>query len=109
NVAHSLNYTPFTFGFCKFTNNRVGLVGSKASNANFFFTNLRVNATSVRFGYFNNTGGNYSPVFKYIATEIPLSGTPNITPSGRNRIIISKPGIDALTDTNPNNKKYDSD
>src|SRR5690606_37875125 len=49
NVAHSLNYTPFTFGFWKFTNNWVGLVGSKASNANFFFTNLRVNATSVRF------------------------------------------------------------
>jgi hypothetical protein len=108
NVAHSLNYTPFTLGFCKFANNRVGAPGTKASNADFWFTNLRVNATNVRFGYNNFTGGNYTPTFKYLATEIPLAGTPSITQVGGNRLIIAKPGTNALTNTNPNNLIYDS-
>ena len=108
NMAHGLNYTPFTLGFVKFTNSRVGLIGSKASNANFFNTALRVNATNVRFGYINNTGGNYTPTFKYLALEIPLAGTPSITDPGGRRIVITKTGYNALTETNPNNKIFDS-
>lgn len=108
NLAHGLNYTPFTYGFIKYSNNRVGLIGSKASNAEFFFTNMRVNATNVRFGYINNTGGNYTPSFKYLATEIPLAGTPSVSITPGNRMVISKTGVNALTDTNPNNKIFDS-
>lgn len=108
NVAHGLNYTPFIFGFVKFADNRVASVGSKAAGVNFHFTNMRVNATNVRFGYLNNTGGNYSPTFKYLATEIPLVGTPSVANMSGNRIVLSKTGVNALTDTNPNNKIYDS-
>lgn len=108
NLAHELNYTPFSFAFVKFANSRVGPVGSKASNAEFFFTNYRVNATNARFGYINNTGGNYTPTFKYLATEIPLAGTPSVAVASGNRLVVSKTGVNALTDTNPNNKIFDS-
>lgn len=108
NLAHGLTYTPFPFGFIKFADNRVGLIGSKAAGVEFYSTNMRVNATNIRFGYINNSGGNYTPTFKYLATEIPLSGTPSVTNMVGSRIIVSKTGINSLTDTNPNNKKYDS-
>lgn len=108
NKTHGLNYTPFTYGFCKFANNRVGLPGTKASNVNFWFTNVGIDSTNVKFGYNNFTGGNYSPTFKYLATEIPLSGTPSITDPGGNRLVIAKDGYNALSETNPNNKIYDS-
>ena len=108
-VSHSLGYTPLVMGFCKFENNRVGLVGTKASDEEFFFTNLHVGATDVNFGYQNNTGGNYQPYFKYLATEIPLAGTPSIAQQhGTSRLIISKPGFNAETETNPNNIVFDS-
>lgn len=108
NVAHGRNYTPFVIAFCKYANGRVGPVGGRASNANFGFTNLRVNATNIRFGYFNDTGGNYSPTFKYYITEIPLAGTPNIPQTSGSKLAIAKPGFNALTETNPNNLIYDS-
>ncbi len=108
NIAHGLGYTPFCTAFCKFENSRVGLVGTKASDAEFFFTNLHVGASDVNFGYFNDTGGDYRPHFKYLATEIPLAGTPNIANPGGRRIVIAKSGFNALTETNPNNKIFDS-
>jgi hypothetical protein len=106
--AHGLNYTPFVFGFCKFNDGRVGLPGTRNLDENFDFTNLRVNATNVRFGYLNNSGGNYAPDFRYLATEMPLAGTPNIAQGTGNKIAIAKTGFDALTETNPNNLVYDS-
>lgn len=107
-VAHGMSYTPFTFGFCKFADNRVGAAGSRASTVDFHFTNVRVNSTNVRFGYANNTGGNYSPAFRYYQTEVPLAGTPSITNPGGRRLVIAKTGYNALTDTNPNHMVYDS-
>lgn len=107
-IAHGRNYTPFVIGFCKFASGKVGLIGEQADNADFWCTNLRVNATNIRFGYFNNTGGNYTPSFKYYVTEIPLAGTPNIAQISGNRLIIAKDGYDALEETNPNNLIYDS-
>ncbi|MCR4330018.1 MAG: hypothetical protein NUV65_05760 [Candidatus Roizmanbacteria bacterium] len=71
-VAHGQSFTPFVIAFCKFTNSRVGIVGEKASNVEFWFTNLRVNGSSIEFGYLNATGGNYTPVFKYYICEVPL-------------------------------------
>ncbi len=108
NLAHGLNYTPLTLGFCKFNNNEVGIVGNKHAGADFFFTNLRVNATNVRFGYRNSTGGSYTPTFRYLATEIPLAGTPSVADPGGKRIVIAKEGFNATTELNPNNKIYDS-
>ncbi len=107
-LAHGLNYTPFPFGFVKFSDNRVGLIGTKAAGVEFYFTNLRVNATNIRFGYLNNTGSSYTPTFKYLTTEIPLAGTPLFENITGNRIIIAKPGYNAVTDLNPNHKIYDS-
>lgn len=107
-INHNLGFTPFLIGFCKFANNRVSLPGNKASNTNFVFTNLRSSATQARFGYINQSGGNYSPVFRYLATEVPLSGTPNIPVGSGSRIIVAKPGFDATIETNPNNIVYDS-
>lgn len=107
-VAHALNYTPFTIGFVKFADNYVGLIGTKARGVEFYSTNLKVNATNVRFGYNNFTGGNYAPKFKYLALEIPLTGTPSIANPGGRRIVITKSGYNALTDLNPNNKIFDS-
>ena len=108
NMAHGLNYTPFTTGFVKFADNRVGLIGTKAAGVEFYTTNLRMNATNIRFGYVNNTGGNYTPTFKYLALEIPLAGTPSIANPGGRRIVVAKPGYNALTDLNPDHKVYDS-
>jgi len=71
-VAHGQSGVPFVFGFCKFTNNRVGVIGDKASNVNFWSTNLTVDGTNINFGYLNLTGANYSPVFRYIICEPPL-------------------------------------
>lgn len=107
-LAHGLNYTPFSMAFCKFANNRVGPVGTRASDADFWFTNLKMDSTYAKFGYNNFTGGNYSPVFRYLATEIPYSGTPSIANAGGRRLVIAKTGFNALTETNPNNKVYDS-
>lgn len=107
-VAHGLSYTPFTLGFCKFANNRVAPPGTKASNVNFHFTNLRVNSTNVRFGYLNLTGGNYSPAFRYMQTEVPHAGTPSFANPGGRRLVIAKTGYNALTETNPNNIVFDS-
>lgn len=107
-VAHGLNYTPFVMGFCKLSGGRVVPPGGKDPSVLFAFTNLRVNATNVKFGYYNDTGGNYSPVFKYIATEIPLAGTPSIAQVNSRRLVIAKSGFNALTETNPNNLIFDS-
>jgi hypothetical protein len=66
-----LDFTPLVFGFCKFANGRVGPPGSKASNVDFWFTVVRTEDDGVIFRYINNTGGNYTPTFKYIAFEVP--------------------------------------
>jgi len=71
NFAHGIGHTPFVFAFCKFENSRVGNPGCKASNVDFWFTRVVVNSTNVVFYYVNNTGGNYTPTFKYIACEVP--------------------------------------
>jgi hypothetical protein len=107
-LAHGLNYTPALFGFVKFDDGRVGLIGTKQAGVEFYSTNLRVNATNVRFGYYNDSGSNKTPTFRYIATEIPLAGTPNVANASGKRIIISKSGVNALTSTNPNDRIYDS-
>lgn len=70
--AHEQSYVPFVFAFCKFTNSRVGGVGSKASDVDFWFTRLTVDATNITFYYVNNTGGNYTPVFAYYICELKL-------------------------------------
>lgn len=108
NKAHGMGFTPFTIGFCKFSNSRVAPPGTRASNANFWFTNLRVNASNVRFGYYNNSGSNYTPTFKYMQTELPLAGTPSVTLPSGNVLRIAKTGYNALTETNPNNISFDS-
>jgi len=108
NMAHGLNYTPFVFGFIRFSDNRVGAIGCKHAGEEFYSTNLKVNATNVIFGYNNLTDSGYQPAFKYIATEIPLAGTPSVADTGGRRIVIAKSGYNALTETNPNNKIYDS-
>ncbi len=107
-IAHGLNYTPFSIPIVKFADNRVALAGTKAAGVEFYSTAFRVNATNMRFGYNNFTGGNYTPTFKYLALEIPLAGTPSIADPGGRRIIITKSGYDARTELNPNNKIYDS-
>lgn len=71
-VAHGRSGTPFVIAFCKFSNGRVGPVGSKASNAEFYFNDLSVNSLYINFNYSNFTGGNYSPIFKYYIVEPPL-------------------------------------
>lgn len=65
--------SPFAIAFCKFENGRVGPVGTKASNANFWFTNLVSDGGQLHFYYINDTGGNYSPNFRYILCEVPTS------------------------------------
>lgn len=106
---HGLSYTPFVFAFCKFDNSRVGLPGTKQSNADFWFTNLRVNNTNVSFGYANSTGGNAVPYWKYLATELPLAGTPSFTEEHGNRLIIARDGNNVFTqNTNPNLMQFDS-
>lgn len=107
-VAHGLNYTPFSVGFVKFADNYVGMIGNKARGVEFYSTNLRVNTTNVKFGYNNFTGGNYVPKFKYLALEIPLAGTPSVANPGGRRIVIAKSGFNALDELNPNNKIFDS-
>lgn len=108
NVAHGMSYTPFTLGFCKFADNYVAPPGTKGRNVQFYFTNLRVNSTNVRFGYFNATDGNYSPSFRYMQTEVPHAGTPSFANPGGRRLVIAKSGYNALTETNPNNIVFDS-
>lgn len=71
-TAHGQSGTPFVIAFCKFTNGRVGPPGTKDSANDFWFTRMQVDATNIRFGYVNNTGGNYGPVFKYYIVEPPL-------------------------------------
>ena len=71
-VAHGQSFTPFIFCFIKFADNRIAGVGNKAATVDFRFTKLVINSTYILFYYINNTGGNYSPVFKYYITEIPL-------------------------------------
>jgi hypothetical protein len=70
--AHGQSYVPFVFAFCKFVNNRVGIAGNTASDVSFGFTRVTVDATNINFYYFNGTGGNYSPTFKYYICELPL-------------------------------------
>jgi len=70
--SHGQSFIPFVIAFCKFANGRVGVVGDAASNADFWFTNLRVDSTYIGFGYYNNTGGNYQPVFRFYICEPPL-------------------------------------
>jgi hypothetical protein len=71
-VAHNQSFTPFVFVFCEFSDGRIGSAGNRASGADFWFTNLAVNSSNIIFYYVNSTGGNYSPVFKYYITEVPL-------------------------------------
>lgn len=71
-IAHSQDFTPFVLCFIKFENSRVGVPGDKASDVDFWFTRLRVDATNLHIGYINDTGGNYNPVFKYFLCEVPL-------------------------------------
>lgn len=105
---HALNYTPYVFAFCKFENNRVGIPGEKASNQDFWFTNVRVNATNVRFGYLNLTAGSRVPVWQYIATNYPLAGSPSIPTVHGRRVAISYPGFTALETENPFFYQYHS-
>lgn len=70
--SHSLGYIPFVFGFCKFSNGRVALSGTKDSANDFWFTSINVLSTTIEFGFVNNTGSAYNAVFKYFACEIPL-------------------------------------
>lgn len=108
NKAHGMSYTPFTFAFCRFANNRVGPPGSQASNADFWFSNLQVNSSNVIFRYMNNTGGSYTPSFRALQTELPLAGTPSFTHEKKNALVIAKNGFNARTETNPNNLIFDS-
>lgn len=71
-IAHNQSYIPFVVAFCKFSNNRVGFIGCKDSSSAFYFTNLRVDNTYISFGYINDTGGNYTPVWRYYIFEVPL-------------------------------------
>lgn len=108
NATHGMGYTPFTRGFCKFDNGRYAPPGTRQNNKDFWFTNLQITSTQVKFGYINNTGGNYSPVYRYIQTEVPLSGTPSVSlPTGA-VLRIAKSGYNVQTETNPNNIQYDS-
>jgi hypothetical protein len=61
----------FGFGFCKFSNGRVGSPGNKASDADFWFTGFNTDGAYVFFDYVNNTGGNYVATFSYIICESP--------------------------------------
>ena len=76
--SYAINYpeqfAPFVFGFCKFASGRVAPPGSKANNADFWFTRLvvfHIN-TEIMFYYFNNTGGDYTVTFKYYVCESPI-------------------------------------
>ena len=71
-VAHGKSFTPFVFGFCKFVDGLVGGPGNQARVVSFWFVDLTVDATNINFVYINQTGSNYSPVFKYYIMEIPL-------------------------------------
>ena len=68
-VAHGQSGVPFVFGFVKFANGRVGVPGEKASNVDFWITNMSVDGTNVNFNYLNFTGANYTPTLRYIVTE----------------------------------------
>lgn len=111
-VAHGKSWYPFAIPFVKYANNTVGTPGSnvKAVRAysDFHFSNFAIDSTNARFGYINNTGGNYSPSFKCFITEAPLSGTPVVSLPTNKVIRIAKTGRNALTDTNPNNIVFDS-
>lgn len=72
NHLHGLTFTPFVFAFIKFTNGRVAPPGTKDSANDFWFTRLNVEDDTISFYYVNDSGGNYTPTFKYIMCEIPL-------------------------------------
>lgn len=108
-INHGLNYIPLLLGgFVKFEDGRVGSIGTKAAGEDFFSTNMIVTHDEVRFGYNNFTAGDYDAKFKYLASEIPLLGTPNIPNQAGNRLILSKSGHTAKNNTNPNETIYDS-
>lgn len=71
-ISHSVGYTPFVFGFVKFSNGRVGLPGTKDSANNFWFTSVNVLPSTIEFGFVNNTGSNYSVSMKYYICESPI-------------------------------------
>lgn len=71
-LAHGLSYTPFIIPFVKFANSRCGPPGTRASNVDFWFTNCKADGTNIKFFYINNTGGNYTPTFRYYVVEPPL-------------------------------------
>lgn len=71
-LAHGQSIKPFVIAFCKFSNGRVGSVGNKSSDEDFWFTNLKVDSTYIYFSYVNLTSGNYQPTFRYYICEVPL-------------------------------------
>ena len=73
-IAHGQGAIPFVFAFCKFSDGRVGIPGESSGTnpGGFWFSNLSVDGTNINFNYLNFTGGNYSPVFRYIICEPPL-------------------------------------
>lgn len=71
-ISHGLSYTPFVFAFCKFASGRAGPPGTKANNADFWFTRVEVTSSQIKFYYFNGTGGNYTPTFSFFTCEAPL-------------------------------------
>lgn len=73
NILHGQSFVPFVFGFCKFSNGRVAPPGTKDSANDFWFTKLYVEDDTISFYHYNNTGGNYTPTFKYIICESPIA------------------------------------
>jgi hypothetical protein len=62
----------FVFAFCKFSDGRVGGPGTKAANANVWFTGFEVDGITLTFSFSNESGGNYTVTFKYIVCELKL-------------------------------------
>jgi len=67
-VAHGQANIPFVIPYCRFANGSVSMPGNH-DNTGFYFTGVLVGGTNIDFLYINTTGGNYTPIFKYIIVE----------------------------------------
>lgn len=121
-VAHGLSFIPLVRGFAKrsgvarvFLPNGFDVsfwaatIGMNSSGLNFNYISSDID--NIYFNFTNTTGADIDVTVRYFCLEdIAIAPQPavNGNPTGR-KIVVTKPGYDALTETDPRNMKFSSD